>query len=80
MRFKVPVQLRGRKVGAIEVCCGHAGLTAALCDAGLEAIGIDWKRNRHTPEVPILTADLTTKTGQDFVRNLVQQATYYTSI
>ena len=72
-RLKVPVTLRGKKVGAIEICCGHAGLTAALCDAGLDAIGIDWKRNRHTPEIPILTADLTSKEGQDFVRNLVKQ-------
>ena len=60
-RLKVPVTLRGKKVGAIEICCGHAGLSAALCDAGLDAIGIDWKRNRHTPEIPILTADLTKK-------------------
>jgi len=72
-RLKIPVTLRGKKIGAIEICCGHAGLTAALCDAGLDAIGIDWKRNRHTPEIPILTADLTSKEGQDFVRNLVQQ-------
>jgi len=73
VRFKVPIRQKGKRVGAIEICCGHAGLTAALCDAGLEAIGIDWERNRHSPEVPILTADLTTEAGQAFVKDLVQQ-------
>jgi hypothetical protein len=73
VRVKVPIKLKGKRVGAIEICCGHAGLTAALCDSGLEAIGIDWKRNRHSPQVPIITADLTTEEGQEFVRKLVQQ-------
>ena len=73
VRIKVPIKSKGKKVGAIEICCGHAGITAVLCDAGLDAIGIDWKRNRHCPEVPIVTADLTTEESQTFVCKLIQQ-------
>ena len=55
---------------AIEICCGHAGLTAALWDAGFEATGIDWGGNRHRPTVPIIRADLTTPEGQNLVWKL----------
>ncbi len=64
---------KNRRPGAIEICCGHAGLTAALCDAGLDGVGVDWKRNKHKPTVPIVNADLTTEAGQKFVWELVQQ-------
>ncbi len=40
---------RGQRMAAIELCCGHAGLTAALRDHGLEAAGVDWARNKHQP-------------------------------
>ena len=73
VRFRIKINERGKKAGSIEICCGYAGLTAALADAGLEAIGIDWKGNRHQPQVPILKADLTTEQGRGFVRNLVRQ-------
>ncbi len=33
--------LRKNRPFAMEICCGHAGLTAALWDAGLEAVGVD---------------------------------------
>ena len=73
VRFRVNAREKGKRTGAIEICCGYAGLTAALADAGLEAAGVDWKGNRHNPQVPIVTADLTTEKGQEFVRQLVQQ-------
>ena len=73
VRFRVNVREPGKRTGAIEICCGYAGLTAAPADAGLEAIGVDWKGNRHNPQVPIVTADLTTEKGQEFVRQLVKQ-------
>ena len=75
-----PVQVmlpeRLRKLGknkpmAIELCCGHAGLTATLWDAGVETIGIDWHGNKHETVVPIAHADLTTKEGQKFVLDLM---------
>ncbi len=64
---------RAKRVGALELCCGHAGLTAALWDHGLEATGIDWKRNKHQPTVPILNVDLTTEAGQAFVMRLLSE-------
>ena len=73
VRFRVTVREKGKRTGATEICGGYAGLTAALADAGLEAIGVDWKGNRHSPQVPIVTADLTTEKGQEFVRQLVKQ-------
>ena len=63
-RFPAKVKERGERTGSIEICCGYAGLTAALADAGLEAIGVDWKGDRRNPQVPIITADLTTNEGQ----------------
>ena len=44
----MPLPGNGKRAGAIEICCGHAGLTAALVDAGLEAFGIDWKKRTDT--------------------------------
>ncbi len=76
VRVRVPLPKRNRsqrRPGAIEICCGHAGLTAALCAAGLDAVGVDWKGNRHQTCVPVLQVDLTTKDGQQFVRELVEQ-------
>ncbi len=64
---------KSRRPGAIEIYCGHAGLTAALCDAGLDGVGVDWKRNKHKPTVPILYADLTTGAGQQIMWELAQQ-------
>ena len=63
IRFFVNVKEKGKRTGAIAICCGYAGLTAAIADAGLEAVGVDWKGNRHDPQVPIVTADLTTEQG-----------------
>ena len=62
----VTANQRGKQV-AVEICCGHAGLTAALWDAGLEATGVDWNGNKHQPAVPIVRADLTIQEGQSLV-------------
>jgi nucleoside-diphosphate-sugar epimerase len=67
------VKKRGKKTGSIKICCGYAGLTQALAEAGFNVIGVDWHGNRHEPKVPIVTADLTTEDGQEFVRNPVRQ-------
>ncbi len=74
VRVPLPKKMgRTKKPGAIEICCGHAGLTAALHEAGLDAVGVDWKGNRHRTRVPVLQVDLTTKDGQTFVKELVVQ-------
>ena len=65
-------KLGKNKPMAMEICCGHAGLTAALWDAGLEAIGIDWSGNKHRAVIPVLQADLTTAAGQNFVWELLR--------
>ena len=48
-------------------------MTAALCDSGVDGIGVDWRGNKHQPTVPILNVDLTTEDGQRFVRELIAQ-------
>ena len=58
---------------ALEVCCGHAGLTAALHERGFDARGIDWKGNKHRVRVPIVIADITTEAGQIMVRGMVER-------
>ncbi len=55
---------------ALEICCGHGSLTKALREAGFDALGIDFKGNRHKTCVPVLTADLTTERGREYVRSL----------
>jgi hypothetical protein len=58
-------------VYAIEICCGHAGLTAALVDVGFQGIGIDWKGNKHHPVIPILQLDLTDPADQEQLMHLL---------
>ena len=57
---------------ALEICCGHAGLSAALWDAGLKATGIDWAGNKHQTSIPIVHADLTTKEGQEVIWHMIK--------
>ena len=58
----VPSQdTRPKRIG-LEICCGSAGLTVALIDVGLEAIGIDYK-NRHRAKAPFLDTDLASPGG-----------------
>ena len=57
---------------AIELCCGHAGLTATLWDVGFQAMGIDWIGNRHQPMIPITKIDLASPEGQQQAWELLQ--------
>ena len=61
---------------AIELCCGHAGLTKALWEAGFHAIGIDWSGNRHDPIVPIIQRDLSEPNDQKQVLEMIHKASY----
>ena len=56
---------------SIELCCGHAGLTASLAKVGFQAIGFDWQGNRHETVVPIVTIDLTDEAGQQTIFDLL---------
>ena len=61
---------------AVELCCGHAGLTKALWEVGFHAIGIDCSGNRHHPVVPILERDLSDPVDQKKVTELIRTASY----
>ncbi len=76
VQVPLPRRLRRRgRPGALELCCGHAGLTAALCDAGLDACGVDWAKNKHQPAIPILHVDLTSPEGQHFIMQMLEDLT-----
>ena len=44
---------------AMELCCGHAGLSAALQAMGWDTRPVDWAGNRHKTSIPVLQRDLT---------------------
>ena len=54
------------------VFCGRARLTRAFIDAGFSAMGIDSKRNRHSPQGPCLTLDLTEPAESDPLWKLLE--------
>ena len=58
---------------ALELCAGHAGYTAALWDHGFEAIGVDWKHNRHDSVIPVMSVDLPSPEGQELVMRIIAQ-------
>ena len=64
--------LRPRKI-MLELCAGHAGLSAAFHDVGFEAIPVDWSGNRHQASIPIMVADLTTSHGQELVWRVIKE-------
>ena len=49
---------RGPSAVAVEICCGSARLSHALREAGFVVKPVDWKGNRHAPQVPYLRIDL----------------------
>ena len=42
----------------IELCCGSAGLTAALARVGFAFMAVDHKHNKHKPSVAVIDLDL----------------------
>ena len=65
--------LLAREADVAIVGAGYAGLTAALCDEGLDATGVDCTTNKHRPTIPILHVDLTTEQGQAFIMRLLAE-------
>ncbi len=55
----------------IELCCGHAGYTAALAKVGFHLVGIGRNGNKHETVVPVVIADLTTADGQQIIWDLM---------
>ena len=52
---------------ALEIFAGSARLSRALRRRGVDAYGVDHKKNRHRPQAPMVIADLTTETGREVV-------------
>ena len=65
----------GRRPGSLELCCGHAGLSAALWDHGFDATAVDWAGNKHQACMPVINIDLTTDRGQQFIMDLLRRGT-----
>ena len=63
---------------AVEVCCGHAGLSEALHKRGWDVRAVDWVGNEHTPRVPVLEMDLTDQKQSARLLRLVKRARYVT--
>jgi hypothetical protein len=70
---------RGSISGAIsiEICCGSAGLTAALRSVGLDAVGVDHSRNKQAVKAPVMTADLATSAGQELLWTILKGANMF---
>ena len=59
----------------LELCCGCARLTAAFIAKGIRGTGVDHKANRHRPEAPWLTLDLTKAEDQAKILALLAEGT-----
>ena len=57
---------------AIEICAGAAGCSKQLVLKGYRALAVDYNRNKSTPLVPIVQADLTTAEGQAIVLSALE--------
>ena len=42
--------MRQQKDKALEIFCGSGNLTVQLRLSGVDALGVDWKGNRHKPD------------------------------
>ena len=62
--FRLFMGIHLSELFVLEVCAGHAGLTAAMRRCGFNAIGIDSKRNAHITVAPVAVLDLTTPGGR----------------
>ena len=61
---------------ALEICCGHAGLSIALQERGWQVKPIDWLGNEHKPGIPILHKDLTDQKQVYQVVRMLERASY----
>ena len=57
----------------IEVFAGSAGITRAARDAGLNAIAVDWGRNKHETKAASLRIDLSSEDGENMFFSLMQE-------
>ncbi len=58
---------------AIELCCGAAGLSAAIRRLGMDTIGVDYIRNPSTPQAPIIKLYLSSKEGRQIIKDMLKE-------
>ncbi len=46
------------RIRAVELTAGCARLTRTLSDRGLQAVGVDWMKNKSKPLAPVILIDL----------------------
>ena len=61
---------------SMELCCGHAGLSAALQGMGWDTRPVDWAGNRHKTSTPVLQRDLTDSEEVAKIIKLLKQVSY----
>jgi len=61
---------------AIEICCGHAGLSVSLRQYGWDVRPIDWAGNEHKTRIPVINKDLTKPEHVQQVLKLIRKASY----
>lgn len=59
---------------SLELCCGSAGLSAAMHAVGFDALGIDFIRNPSKPKSAVLSADLSSSAGQSLVVDILDNS------
>ena len=67
---KVVVQ---RKLRTFEICCGSAGLSAALAERRFDTIAIDSKRNRHFSKHAVTSIDLLVDGSVDLIKAAIDE-------
>ena len=61
---------------AVEVCCGHAGLSLALHAQGWDVRPVDWIGNAHHQVLPVLNYDLTDQLQVHKLLRIIGRASY----
>ena len=67
---------KGMRPIAMEVCCGHAGLSVSLQKRGWNFKPIDWVGNEHKTKIPVLNKDLTNPEQVEHVIRMVKRSSY----
>ena len=61
---------------AMELCCGQAGLSAALQAMGWDTRPVDWAGNRHKTTILVLQRDLTDTAEVAKIIRLLKKVSY----
>ena len=56
----------------LEVFCGHAGVSRACTERGLNAKAVDWQGNKHRPVHPVIVLDVTNSGDVEKIKHLAR--------